>query len=213
MCSWRVTENPPNPFGFICKKGLCFATPFVHVRVGPSLHETAALAEEFLGHLMVTSSERSDEAMAALRTERELCPSQRDVNSLEPLISLIEDDALLRSLLIEWLTADGYRVVANDSDNGAPEVGTVTSATVAQAGAQLVIVDVFMPRGPGIERLRLTRLAHPRVPIMAISGQFNPRVDAAGAAAAELDVDCVVAKPFEREVLIDAVRSLIGRPR
>ena len=89
--------------------------------------------------------------------------SQRDPESLAPLISLIEDDVLLRSLLVEWLIADGYRV-----DFG--------------------------------------------VPIIAISGQFNPGVDATGGAAAALNVGRVIAKPFEREAMLHAVRSLIARP-
>ena len=177
------------------------------------MHETNRLSpENRLQHTLVTPSAQSDAAISALRAGRAPHRSQRDAKL--PLILVIEDDVLLRSLLVEWLTADGYRVdVANDVQLDGLAAGAATSAASQQAKAELMIVDVFMPRGPGIERLRLTRLAYPRVPIMAISGQFNPGVDAAGAAAAELDVDCVVAKPFEREVLIDAVRSLIGRPR
>jgi DNA-binding response OmpR family regulator len=118
-------------------------------------------------------------------------------------IVVIEEDPLLRSLLIEWLAAEGYRV-------------TREHAGVARAGAapqaQLLIVDVFMPRGRGIEHLRSARRAHPGVPIIAISAQFRPSVGSAGAAADALSVDRVVAKPFQREVMLDAVRSLIGRP-
>jgi DNA-binding response OmpR family regulator len=128
-----------------------------------------------------------------------------------PVIFLIEEDVLLRSLLVEWLTAEGYRVdVGRSVDTGAADAAT--SATSDLSKVELLIVDVFMPRGHGIERLRSARLAHPGVPVIAISGQFSPGIGAAGAAAAALNVDRVVAKPFEREVMLDAVRSLIGTP-
>jgi len=155
------------------------------------------------------SPARNNEATSALPSEPAMCPSLRDTESLKPLISVIEDDAPLRALLVEWLTADGYRVDVG-APAGVPDAGT--SATSEQAKAQFLIVDLFMPRAHGIERLRLARRAHPNVPIIAISGQFIPSVDAAGAAAVALNVDRVVAKPFERKVILDAVRSLIGKP-
>jgi DNA-binding response OmpR family regulator len=129
------------------------------------------------------------------------------------VIFVIEEDRLLRSLLVEWLTAEGYRVnVANGADTAMPGAGGAAVSTSDQSKVQLLIVDVFMPRGHGVERLRTARCAHPGVPVIAISGQFDPGIGAAGAAAAALNVDRVVAKPFEREAMLDAVRSLIGRP-
>jgi DNA-binding response OmpR family regulator len=120
-------------------------------------------------------------------------------------IVVIEEDPLLRSLLIEWLAAEGYRVTREHA-------GAARAGAAAAPKAQLLIVDVFMPRGRGIEHLRSARRAHPGVPIIAISAQFRPSVGSAGTAADALSVDRVVAKPFEREVMLDAVRSLIGRP-
>ena len=176
-------------------------------------NERAGYREKRLRHTIVTSSAGSDEGTAARRSARVFCVSQRDPESLAPLISLIEDDLLLRSLLVEWLTADGYRVdFANDARVDGPDAGAATPATAGQAKTQLLIVDVFMPRGQGIECLRLARRAHPGVPVIAISGQFNPGVDATGGAAAALNVDRVIAKPFEREAMLDAVRSLVARP-
>jgi DNA-binding response OmpR family regulator len=121
-------------------------------------------------------------------------------------IVVIEEDALLRSLLIEWLTAEGYPVRGS-------EAGGRRAATTTAPEPQLLIVDVFMPLGRGTERLRSACKEHPGVPVIAISGQFRPGVGSAGAAAEALRVDRVVAKPFAREVMLDAVRSLIGTPR
>lgn len=116
-------------------------------------------------------------------------------------IVIIEYDPLMLSLLSEWLTAEGYQVqgLADDYAQTLP-------------AADLVIVDVYMPRGLGVERLRSARRAYPRVPIIAMSGQFRAGLDCTGPPAQALGVDRVIAKPFGREALLDAVRSVIGLP-
>jgi CheY-like chemotaxis protein len=50
------------------------------------------------------------------------------------------------------------------------------------------------------------------VPIIAVSAQFRSGVRCQGPAARELGVERIVAKPFDREVLLGAVRSVIGPP-
>lgn len=122
-------------------------------------------------------------------------------------VVIIEDDALMRALLTEWLTAAGYRVRAVAGVDGAtlPTVEAVPPADV-------VIVDVYMPRQLGAERLRSTRKAYPGVPIIAISGQFRAGVDYSGPAAKALGVDSVIPKPCEREALLRVVRSATAGP-
>ncbi|HEY3180031.1 MAG TPA: response regulator [Casimicrobiaceae bacterium] len=116
-------------------------------------------------------------------------------------IVIIEHDPLVRSLQAEWLTAEGYRVhgLADDDAQTPPP-------------ADLVIVDVYMPRALGVERLRSARRAYSGVPIIATSGQFRAGLDCAGSTAQALGVDRVIAKPFGRNALLDAVRSVIGLP-
>ena len=48
--------------------------------------------------------------------------------------------------------------------------------------------------------------------IIATSAQFRLGVDGAGSAARALGVERVIAKPFSREALLHAVRSVIGLP-
>lgn len=112
-------------------------------------------------------------------------------------IVIIDDDALMRSLLAEWLVGEGYRVQLGEPAPGAP-------------APDAVIVDVYMPRHLGAERLRAARELHPGVPIIAISGHFHSDVRYAGPAADALGVDRVIAKPFGREAFLDVVRSVIG---
>ena len=123
------------------------------------------------------------------------------------VIVVIEDDEQLRSLLVEWLTAEGHRVNVTVADARRADGLIATMPT-----ADLLIVALIAPLSRGVERLRRARCAHPGAPIVATSAQLHPGVDAATAAAEALEVDRVVAKPFEREALLGVVRSLIGKP-
>jgi len=116
-------------------------------------------------------------------------------------IVVMEEDTLMRELLVEWLSAEGHAVRRNNATTPAPP-----------GQADLVLVDVYMPRHGGHERLRQVARQYPGVPVIAISGQFQSGVAGAGAVAHELGVRQVIAKPFSRAELLAAVRSVAGPP-
>ena len=116
-----------------------------------------------------------------------------------PGILIIEEDKLMRELLVEWLSAEGYSArVAATGDAQVPDK------------ADLVIVNVYMPRHEGANRLRAVKAAYPETPLIAISGQFRPGLFGSCTAAATLGVRQVIAKPFTRRDLIAAVHGVIG---
>ena len=116
-------------------------------------------------------------------------------------IVIIEQDPFIRSLLVEWLTADGHRVHAvSGHDEQRP------------SDADLLIMDVYMPRHLGAARVRSVKHTYPGVPIIAMSAQFHAGLDCSGPIAETLGVDRVIAKPFGRDALRHAVRSTIGSP-
>ena len=114
-------------------------------------------------------------------------------------IVVIEEDKLMRGLLVEWLSAEGYSVRAAAPDDAH-----------ASDNPDLVIVDVYMPRHEGANRLRAVKAAHPETPLIAISGQFRPGLAGSCTAAEALGVRQVIAKPFSRRDLLAAVHSAIG---
>ena len=114
-------------------------------------------------------------------------------------IVIIEEDKLMRDLLAEWLSAEGYSV-----RTAAP------CDAHAQGDADLVIVDVYMPRHSGADKLRAVKAVHPHTPLIAISGQFRPGLVGSSTTAAALGVRQVIAKPFSRRDLLAAVHSVIG---
>jgi len=105
------------------------------------------------------------------------------------------------ALLREWLCKAGYRVRAG-------------SLCGLQSGgpADLVIVNVYMPKHAGAQLVCETQAAHPGTPLIAISGQFRSGLSANGATAQSLGVQQVIAKPLSRTDLLEAVRAIIGAP-
>jgi len=116
-------------------------------------------------------------------------------------VVIIEEDKLMRGLLMEWLSAEGYSV-----RTAAP------CETQTQNKADLVIVDVYMPRQEGAKRLSTVKAAHPETPLIAISGQFRPGLAGSCTAADALGVQQVIAKPLSRRDLLLAVQNVIGPP-
>lgn len=114
-------------------------------------------------------------------------------------IVIHEDDELMRSLLVEWLTAEGHRV--NSSHPHGP---------VPNADAEVVVVALSGPRQNGTDQLRRVRRLHPRARILAISGQFHAGAACAGAAARRLGADGMIAKPFDRAALLAALRATMA---
>jgi CheY-like chemotaxis protein len=113
-------------------------------------------------------------------------------------IVVIEEDRLMRGLLVEWL---------NDAGHAARAVAPGDAE--AMHDADLVIVDVYMPRLDGARRLDAVKAAHPDAPVIAISAQFRPGLAVACSAAAALGVQQVIAKPFSRRDLLHAVDSVL----
>ena len=119
-----------------------------------------------------------------------------------PGIVIIEDDSLMRGLLREWLTAAGYTVRED----------ALRHRLSGSNSADLVIVDLYMPRQAGAAIVRAVHRAHPGTPVIAISGQFRPGLAGSCSAARALGVRQVIAKPFSRDELLAAVRAVIGAP-
>jgi two-component system, chemotaxis family, chemotaxis protein CheY len=116
-------------------------------------------------------------------------------------ILIYEEDHLTRALLQQWLGEAGYRV----------HIGT-SCDTALDGPADLVIVNVYMPKHAGVQCIRNIRAGFPNTPLIAISGQFRSGLSAAGATAQSLGVQQVIAKPLLRVDLLEAVRAIIGKP-
>jgi CheY-like chemotaxis protein len=122
-----------------------------------------------------------------------------------PDILVIEDDAILREALTDWLRAAGYQVRA------AAEGGAGLAA-VKMAAPALVVTDMHMPGTSGAAIISELKRDYPQVAIIAISGLFNSGhgLDAAG--ALELGAARALTKPFKRAELLRAIGEILGHP-
>ena len=120
-------------------------------------------------------------------------------------ILLVEDDVSLGRTLAELLRRQGYEVsvVAH---------GRAAMDFLSKQQVALVISDIFMPEGDGIELLNFLRRITPQPPVMAMSGAGALRVNSMLKMAGVLGAARTLAKPFQTVQLLGLVRELIGLP-
>lgn len=120
-----------------------------------------------------------------------------------PTILLIDDDVPMRSSLRRSLEREGYAVI----EAGAPDEAL---AHLKKSEVDLVVTDIIMPGGDGMELLFTLRRSYPKLRVMVITGggQLGPEfhLDLASRAGAV----SVLAKPFPPEVLLRQVSSILG---
>ena len=114
------------------------------------------------------------------------------MDSAQPLIAVIDDDASLRRALVSLLRSEGY---------GAEGYGSAEAFLAAgdETGPRCIISDIHMPGLSGIDLKAALDQRGPSVPVILITARTEPalldRADACGAAA-------LLVKPFEAEILI-----------
>jgi CheY-like chemotaxis protein len=120
-------------------------------------------------------------------------------------ILIIEDDAIVREALVEWLQAAGYGVrKAADGNAGL--------AAIKLAAPTLVVTDISMPGMSGTMVIAELKQGYPEVPVIAISCLFNCGHGMDAEAAIALGAARALAKPFKRADLLRAVADLVGSP-
>jgi two-component system cell cycle sensor histidine kinase/response regulator CckA len=117
-------------------------------------------------------------------------------------ILVIEDDAIMREALAEWLAAAGYAVRT-------AEDGSVGLAAVRSAAPALVVTDIHMPGTSGAIVIAELKQHHPEIPVIAISGLFNSGHGLDADAAIALGAARALAKPFKRGELLQSVSDLL----
>jgi DNA-binding response OmpR family regulator len=111
------------------------------------------------------------------------------------LILIMEDDQLLRSYLCDGLISAGYRV--NEASDGKVGIGIFKSAR-----PDIVLTDLVMEDGEGIESIIEIRKLAPTVPIIAMSGSQQYLKS-----SAKLGATHTLLKPFHMADLL----SLLNR--
>ena len=122
-----------------------------------------------------------------------------------PTVLVIDDDDIVRGLLVRALTGALYTVIeAADGQEG-----------LAQARAHapdIVVTDLIMPVQEGVEIIMTLHRERPRLPIIAISGgATNSKLylDIAGKIGARR----ILPKPFTPKELIHLIEQVLAEER
>jgi CheY-like chemotaxis protein len=118
-------------------------------------------------------------------------------------ILVIDDDAILRELVTDWLEGAGYRVRRADSCCAA-------ISELQKEPPALIVSDMFMPGPCGIEAIAQLKRQHPGVALIAVSGHFNSGQGLSAEAALAAGADRALAKPVKRADLLRAVADLVA---
>jgi CheY-like chemotaxis protein len=121
-------------------------------------------------------------------------------------IVVVDDDALIRELLVEWLSAAGYHVRQ-------AETGSDALQMLRGQPAGLLITDMDMPGRDGAQTLDEARRLQPGLAVIAISGGARKGKKDWVATARELGASSTLAKPFERAALLAAVARILPQQK
>jgi NADH-quinone oxidoreductase subunit E len=121
------------------------------------------------------------------------------IERVKPIL-VVEDEAIMRESLRDWLTEDGYQVET------AEEGGKALKA-IAERDFSLLILDLRLPGGDGIDLLRQARARQPQLKGIIITAY--PSVQTAVEAMKEGAVD-YLPKPFDLNRLEESIQKTLG---
>ncbi len=115
-------------------------------------------------------------------------------------VLVVEDEDIVRSLIVEMLEDAGYEVSAADRAETGLE-------RIAAEAPDVVVSDIVMPGLTGLELLQRVRKSHPTLPVVLVTGAgTNGNL----AEARALGASSVVEKPFATAELVAAVAAALS---
>ncbi len=116
-------------------------------------------------------------------------------------ILVVDDESLIREILRQALSMEGYEVVTAANGNEAMKLFNAENF-------DLVITDLMMPEKEGIETIQEMKLLAPDLKIIAMSGRQG--IGSFLNVAKYLGASAILAKPFEHSVLSATIREVLS---
>jgi CheY-like chemotaxis protein len=120
-------------------------------------------------------------------------------------ILVIEDDEVMRDMVMQMLQREGFSVHCAENGSRAHKV-----LTRRQDTCMLIVTDIIMPEKDGLEFIMSLKNAQTAIPIIAVSGGGRIRPESYLDMAQQLGADHVFAKPFNRTDFLRTVRTIVG---
>jgi DNA-binding response OmpR family regulator len=116
------------------------------------------------------------------------------------LILIVEDEPRIASFLKKGLSEEGYAcVVAQDR---------ASAMALAAEPVDLLLLDLILPDGSGLDLLRALRADRPGLPVLILTARDDVRTKVAGL---DMGADDYLTKPFAFEELLARIRALLRR--
>lgn len=174
-------------------------------RLGVGLAVVRALASRYRGELDIESTP-GEGTTIRLRLPTAAGPRATAVRP-EPVspgqrrILVVDDEKAVREALVEGLARAGYMVHATG------DVGDAV-AVLGREPVDLVVTDLVLPGGSGLEIARAVKRAHPGIPVILVTG-WPGRIDPQTLEGQ--GIDAILEKPVGLDKLRATVAMLIER--
>ncbi|HEX8382644.1 MAG TPA: nitrogen regulation protein NR(I) [Sphingomonas sp.] len=116
-------------------------------------------------------------------------------------ILVVDDDAAIRTVIAQSLRRAGHGVTLAASLAEA-------DAALSRAVPDVLVTDVMLPDGDGLDNLRHLRASHPALPVIILSAQNTLSTAVRATEAGAYDY---LPKPFDLDALTSAVDSALAR--
>ncbi len=117
-------------------------------------------------------------------------------------ILVIDDDPIMRETIKDILQYEDYYVA--DAADGKEGMALLQKETF-----DMIVTDVLMPEKDGIEVIMEAKKRQPKIQIVAISGGGYISAENYLKMARDLGASATVVKPFDIDMFIDKVNSLL----
>ncbi len=138
-------------------------------------------------------------AAPAATTAEDADAMVRSPRSGSERILVVEDEAVVRRVLVNMLHRQGYEVMAADKPSVALEIALDPSNVI-----DLMVSDVVMPEMSGVDLYDRIRRARPSLPVLYVSGYAHDVTTAHGVELIDL-----LQKPFSPKDLTARIESLL----
>lgn len=117
-------------------------------------------------------------------------------------VLVVDDDPQILDLVRKMLELEGYEVLAVEN-------GQVAKMEIEANPPNLIITDVFMPEGDGLEILNMIRGRSAIIPVIVMSGSAPTGDVNYLRLASRLGAFHSLPKPFRADQLLSAVKSAL----
>jgi two-component system phosphate regulon response regulator PhoB len=125
-------------------------------------------------------------------------------------ILVVEDEELIREMLVVALEGEGYEVITATDGRSAVEHIKNCESALGDLSFDLIVLDLMLPQINGLDICRLLRHQGNSVPILILSAKGSETDRVLGL---EVGADDYLTKPFSMRELVARCRALLRRQR